>query len=211
ALAARARALPLADPDPRAGGGRAGRGRLGRMVGSRARRPRVARARPGRGRGLRARDRARGRGVEGARRAARRAVRLLPELRLLRGDPREESDGVSATIELAHPPALLALALPVAVLLASRLLDRPPTTAPGPLDAWERVRAASPPAARRARRRIPPAVWALALGLALGAVALAGPRAVAEIRPRRFRVLVDGRPSTGLPLGDSTRIEAAKR
>jgi len=113
-------------------------------------------------------------------------------------------------LELARPAALLALAFPVAVLFASRLLDRPPTTATGTLDVWERVRAALPPTAQRARRRIPPAVWALALGLALGAVALAGPRANAAGPPRVIRALVDVRPSTGLPLRDATRLEAAK-
>ena len=111
-------------------------------------------------------------------------------------------------VEWARPLALLALALPVALLLASRLHERPVEIATGTLDLWKRVLAARPPPSGRARRRIPPAVWLLAAALALGALALAGPARPAK-SSRALRVLVDRSPSMELPLGSGTRRERA--
>ena len=117
-------------------------------------------------------------------------------------------------IDWTRPLGFLALLLPVALLVASRSLDRPAAMATGTLDIWRRVLAARPPPARGARRRIPPAIWLLAAALALGALALAGPRRPVESR-RALRVLVDARPSTALALGAGTRreraVEAARR
>ncbi len=113
------------------------------------------------------------------------------------------------SFELARPAALSALGLPLAVLLAARLFDRPAEVATGTLDIWERVGAARPPNSGRARRRVPPAVWILALALSLGAVALAGPRMRAPETTRSFRFLVDVSPSMNLPLAKATRRERA--
>lgn len=111
-------------------------------------------------------------------------------------------------LEWTRPLGLLALALPIAVLLASRLLARPAEIATGTLDVWKRVLAARPRDATRSRLRIPPAVWLLAVGLALGALALAGPRRPTSAS-RELRVLVDRSPSMGLPLGTGTRRDRA--
>lgn len=111
-------------------------------------------------------------------------------------------------LEWTRPLGLLALALPIAVLLASRLLVHPVEIATGTLDLWKRVRAARPSASSRSRMRIPPAVWLLAAGLALGALALAGPR-MRRSASRELRVLVDRSPSMELPLGARTRRERA--
>jgi hypothetical protein len=111
-------------------------------------------------------------------------------------------------IEWTRPLGLLALALPIAVLLASRLLERPVEIATGTLEVWRRVQAARPRASPRSRLRIPPAVWLLAAGLALGALALAGPRKPTS-ETRELRVLVDRSPSMELPLGSGTRRDRA--
>ncbi|MFN0007627.1 MAG: hypothetical protein ACKVXR_06940 [Planctomycetota bacterium] len=111
-------------------------------------------------------------------------------------------------LEWTRPLGLLALALPIAVLLASRLLARPSEIATGTLEVWKRVLAAQPRASPRSRRRIPPAVWMLAAGLALGALALAGPRKPSSAA-RELRVLVDRSPSMELPLGAGTRRDRA--
>jgi hypothetical protein len=50
--------------------------------------------------------------------------------------------------------------------------------------------------------RTPPAIWLAAAALALGALALAGPRLVASDAPRRWTVLVDASPSMALAQGD---------
>lgn len=113
------------------------------------------------------------------------------------------------TLELARPAALAALLLPIAVLLRSRLHDRPPESATGTLEVWKRVLSRSPEATGRARRRIPPAVWMLALGLALGSFALAGPRRPGSATARSFRALVDASPSMQLPLASGSRRDRA--
>ncbi len=61
-------------------------------------------------------------------------------------------------IHLAHPWALAALALPLALLLAARAFERPASIATGTLALWERVKSALPAMSRGARVRIPPAV-----------------------------------------------------
>jgi hypothetical protein len=114
------------------------------------------------------------------------------------------------SVELGRPAALIALILPLAVLVGSRLFDRPAELATGTLDIWERVRAHRPTDPGRARRRIPPAVWVLALGLSLGAVALAAPRMRAPETTRSFRFLVDVSPSMNLPLAKASRRERAR-
>ena len=113
-----------------------------------------------------------------------------------------------SALEWTRPLGFLGLLLPVLVLLASRRLERPVETATGTLDLWRRVIASRPATAPRARRRIPLAVWLLAAGLALGALALAGPRRTREDSPR-LRVVVDGSPSMELPLGAGTRRDRA--
>jgi hypothetical protein len=111
-------------------------------------------------------------------------------------------------LEWTRPLGLLALALPIALLLASRLLARPVAVATGTLDLWRRVAAARARAPSRSRRRVPPALWLLAAGLGLGALALAGPRTPGRAA-RELRVLVDRSPSMELPLGSGTRRERA--
>jgi len=108
-------------------------------------------------------------------------------------------------IEFAHPAALAALALPLAVLLGARAFDRPASIATGTLELWDRVESAPPAPSPRARVRIPPAVWALAAALALGALALAGPRTPPPRHEARLRVLLDRSASMELPLGRATR------
>lgn len=117
--------------------------------------------------------------------------------------------GATLPIELARPPGLLALVLPLIVLLASRVLVRPVAVATGTLDLWARVARALPPTARRSRAPIPLAVWVLVLGLALGAIALAGPRLPEPLGRRSLRVIVDRSPSMELPLGSGTRRDRA--
>jgi hypothetical protein len=112
-------------------------------------------------------------------------------------------------LEWARPYALLALALPLAVLLGSRLFERPFEIATGTLDLWRRARAAQAPPSRRARTRIPPAVWILVLALTLGALALAGPRPPSPEAWRALHVLVDRTPSMELALGKGTRRDRA--
>jgi hypothetical protein len=118
-----------------------------------------------------------------------------------------------STLEIARPLGFLALALPVALLLGARVLARPEPLATGTLAIWRRVHATSVPAAPHRSRRIPPAVLLLALGLALGSFALAGPR-IAELEAARiWRLLVDGSASMDLPyaLGASeTRRDRAE-
>jgi hypothetical protein len=62
-------------------------------------------------------------------------------------------------VEWTRPLGFLALLLPIAVLLLSRLLERPVAIATGTLALWKRVLAARPSASPRSRMRIPPAVW----------------------------------------------------
>lgn len=111
-------------------------------------------------------------------------------------------------LEWTRPLGLLALSLPIAVLLASRLFERPVEIATGTLDLWKRVRAVRSTDSTRSRLRIPLAVWLLAAGLALGALALAGPK-LSPRASRELRVLVDRSPSMELPLGAGTRRDRA--
>jgi hypothetical protein len=117
---------------------------------------------------------------------------------------------VTAELELAEPAWLLALLLPIALLLGARAFVRPERLATGTLEIWRRVAGERAPASPRRRRRIPPAVLLLALGLALGAVALARPRFSTSSARRSFRLLVDGSPSMDLALGSGTRRDRAE-
>ena len=101
--------------------------------------------------------------------------------------------------EITRPFGLLALLLPVALLLGARAFSRPERLATGTLAIWRRVLASPVPATPHRRRKIPPAVLLLAVGLALGSFALAGPRIAEPEAPRTFRMLVDGSPSMDLP------------
>ena len=103
-----------------------------------------------------------------------------------------------SALELARPLGLLALLLPVALLLGSRAFARPERLATGTLAIWRRVLAGPVPPTPHRRRRIPPAVLVLALGLALGSLALAGPRIGEPEAVRAWRLLVDGSPSMDL-------------
>jgi hypothetical protein len=118
-----------------------------------------------------------------------------------------------SALEIARPLGLLALLLPVALLLGARAFARPERLATGTLAIWRRVLASPVPATPHRTRRIPPAVVLLALGLALGSLALAGPRIAEPEAPRRFRMLVDGSPSMDLPVqagASETRRERAE-
>lgn len=105
-----------------------------------------------------------------------------------------------AQLELVwtRAPGLVALALPVVLLLVSRLRTRPPTRPTGTYALWRRIAGAAPAEARANRPRIPLAVWLLAAGLAAGAVALGGPRLERPEGPRQWTVVVDHSPSTAL-------------
>jgi len=121
---------------------------------------------------------------------------------------------VSGAIEIARPFGLLALAFPAALLLASRVLARPQRLATGTLAIWRRLVETPVPSASHRTRRIPPAVLLLAIGLALGTFALAGPGILEPEADRPWRLLVDGSPSMDLPWAASgageTRREHAE-
>lgn len=114
-------------------------------------------------------------------------------------------------LEFARPLALALLALPIALLLFARLVDRPPASFTGAFELWLAVASARPDDARARRKRIPPPLWIFALGLACAVLAAAGPR------PREaagvWRVLVDRSPSMYLPVstepGAPTRLARA--
>ncbi len=105
-----------------------------------------------------------------------------------------------AGLEFARPLGFLALVLPVALLLGARAFARPERLATGTLAIWRRVLANPVPAAPRRTWKLPPAVLLLAIGLALGSFALAGPRIGEPRAPRSFRLLVDGSASMDLPI-----------
>lgn len=114
-----------------------------------------------------------------------------------------------ADLEWARPGGLWALALPVIVLLLVRLLARPAAQFTGTLALWSRLEQASIARGARSHRRIPPAVWLLALALSFGALALAGPRLPSEKEQRVWYVIVDRSPSMYLPSEGGTRIVRA--
>ncbi|MEM7309239.1 MAG: hypothetical protein AAF682_21320, partial [Planctomycetota bacterium] len=103
------------------------------------------------------------------------------------------------TLVWSRPAGLAALLLPLLLLLLARVRTKPPVLATGTLSIWKAVSDALPREARSHRPRIPLAIFVLALALALGAVALAGPRFEAPAGRRTWTVLVDQAPSTALP------------
>jgi hypothetical protein len=111
--------------------------------------------------------------------------------------------------EWTRPEWLWALALPLAVLVLARLRARAPALATGALELWSQVARERPDDARRVRGRVPPALWLVALALALGVLALAGPRAARAAAAPRWRVVVDRSPSMTLPAEGATRLERA--
>ena len=117
---------------------------------------------------------------------------------------------MTASFEIGAPLGLLALLLPIALLLGARAFVRPERLATGTIEIWRRVGGERAPASPRRRRRIPPAVLLLALGLALGALALARPRVSVSSARRSFRLVVDGSPSMDLALGTGTRRDRAE-
>lgn len=100
-------------------------------------------------------------------------------------------------IQWTRPLGLLALVLPLVVLLASLRRERPEPVVTGTFALWARL--ASAAGGERSRRRVPPARWLMIAALALGAVALGGPREPRSAAVRRLRVLVDRSPSMYLP------------
>lgn len=101
---------------------------------------------------------------------------------------------LALALVLARPLGALALLLPLALLWAARRA-RPAARVTGTAALWPE---GPPPGGRERRRRPPLATWLAALALALGALALAGPRPSSAAR--LWTVVVDTRPSLGLAL-----------
>lgn len=98
-------------------------------------------------------------------------------------------------VEWTRPLGLVALLLPAIVLLLARARPWMPTLATGTLALWEGVAPSPPHAGARARGPIGLPIALLALGLTLGALALAGPRPSQPVIERTWRVIVDRSPS----------------
>lgn len=114
--------------------------------------------------------------------------------------------------EWARPLGLLALLLPLALALLLRRRERPRSVATGTLAIWEAVGEERRAESTRTRRGLPPRARVLCVALALGALAIAGPRREAPPLGGRWRVVVDRSPSMYLPLevgGRKTRYEEA--
>ncbi|MCA8979490.1 MAG: hypothetical protein KDC14_05655, partial [Planctomycetes bacterium] len=120
-------------------------------------------------------------------------------------------------LEFQRASALFLLALPLVLWLLARRPRPPHERATGTLDIWREVleRSAARPTTRG--RGVPPGLYALFLGLALGALALAGPRTHREAAPE-WRVVLDTRASMYLPwreeaqsAGEDRRIDVALR
>jgi len=124
---------------------------------------------------------------------------------------------LAAGIEWTRPAGLAALVLPLAVLLLSLRRARPAAVAVGTLALWRAVRAVRPRSGARRRRRIPLERVLMVLALALGALALAGPRRPRAAAPLVWRVLLDRSPSlflehtdaAGRPSGGGSRLDVA--
>ncbi|MBK7877225.1 MAG: hypothetical protein IPJ77_16030 [Planctomycetes bacterium] len=120
----------------------------------------------------------------------------------------------SLGFEFARPWALVLLALPLALLVVARLVDRPPAWYTGAFELWLRVARTRPDDARAQKRRVPPPLWPFALGLACAALAAAGPRPGGS-GAGAWRVIVDRSPSMYLPAstdaGAPTRLERAAK
>ena len=110
-------------------------------------------------------------------------------------------------LEWTRPLALIALALPIAVLVLARLVRRPAPIATGTVEVWSRIARSSVPPVRERRMRVPLAVWMLALALVFGALALAGPERARPTAERVWRIVVDRSPSMYLKNGASLRVE----
>lgn len=111
------------------------------------------------------------------------------------------------SIEWARPEALWLLALPVLLLLFTRLNSRPPTLATGTLELWKQIAAGGASDGRSSERRVPLSIWMLALSLLAGALAASDPRPTEAARSLRFTCVVDTSPSMYLPSEEGTRIE----
>lgn len=113
-------------------------------------------------------------------------------------------------LEWSRPVGFLALLLPVVVLLASRLLNRPLPRATGTLAIWRTVRDHRRTEGARRRFALPLSTWLLLCALSAGALALAGPvrtpRAVATV----LECVVDASPSMYLEhSAGRTRLDVA--
>ena len=113
------------------------------------------------------------------------------------------------TYEWGRPEGLWLLALPILLLLLTRLTSRPPTMATGTLEIWKQIAAGGGSDGRRLQHRVPLSIWILALGLCAGALALGDPRPVQAARVQSVTCVVDTSPSMFLPLGNGTRLERA--
>ena len=112
--------------------------------------------------------------------------------------------------EWGQPWALLALALPLLVLLASMRPSVPEPRYTGAFALWRHVRTSS--AGERRRLQVPFARWCWIFSLILGALALAQPRNALPNAPRRLAVVMDTSPSMELPHPEGgTRKQAALR
>jgi len=115
-------------------------------------------------------------------------------------------------LEWTRPAGAAALALPLLVWLLHRARARPPEVATGTLALWRALCAQGVKRAERTRRAVPPRLWLLIAGLALGALALAGPRQPPRAAARTWRLVVDRSPSMYLPVGvdgGATRLRRA--
>ncbi len=114
-------------------------------------------------------------------------------------------------LEWTRPAGFAALALPVLLVLVSRLRARPLARPTGTLALWQRVASEPARAGRRSRPRVSLATWCAVVALVCGALALAGPRVPAGALRRTFRVVVDRSPGMFLPHGaePGTRLDVA--
>ena len=114
-----------------------------------------------------------------------------------------------AGLEWIHPWRLALLGLPFLVLFFARRGLQTERRMIATLALWQQVALHAPSAAQRRRGPIPLALICACVGLALCALALAGPSFVHRTGLEAWRIVVDRSPSMYLADGASTRLAVA--